>query len=80
MTLSKEIVAFIRGIRVAGWIALIFSAILIIQLNLVISNAWATLDINTQLQIFAITLMIVLVFGFSNANIGGLWKAKKKKR
>ena len=80
MTIGKEIQNFVGRIKIVGWIALFATLILLLQLNLIITTAWADLDINTQFIVFGITLTIVLALGFSRMGPEGFLKRKRRRR
>ena len=80
MAIGKEIQNFVGRIKIVGWIALFATLILLLQLNLIITTAWADLDINTQFIVFGITLTIVLALGFSRMGPEGFLKRKRRRR
>ena len=80
MSAYKEVKGFVKRIRVVGWVALIATLILIVQLNLIITNAWANMDMQTQLTIFGLTMMVVIAVGFTRRGPDGFIKGTKKRK
>lgn len=74
MTIARELQDVIRRVKITGWVALLATLVLLIELNLMVSTAWVDFDFETQMIIFGVTLLIVLVFGFTRIGPRGLMK------
>jgi len=79
MTIAKEIKGLVGYVKLSGWIALLATLILLIELNLMVTIAWTDFDFQMQMIIFVITLGVVLVFGFTRIGPKGFIKRGKKR-
>jgi L-asparagine transporter-like permease len=79
MTISKEVQDLVGRVKLTGWIALLATLVLLIELNLIVSNAWEDFDFQTQMIIFIATLVVVLTFGFTRIGPKGLLGKRRKK-
>lgn len=80
MTISKEITNFVSRIRIVGWIALFATLILLIELNLIVTSAWGTLDLQTQLTVLGMTMAVVVALGFSRMGPDGFIKPVRRRK
>ena len=80
MTIARELHGIVKRIRIVGWVALIATLVLIVQLNLIVTTAWAEMDVQTQLTIFGLTLMVVLALGFTRLGPDGFMKKKGRRK
>jgi hypothetical protein len=80
MTILKEVKSLIKRIRIIGWIALFATLVLIVELNLIVTSVWATLDLQNQLTILGITATLVIALGFSRKGPDGFIKGSRGKR
>jgi hypothetical protein len=79
MGVFREVEGVLGRIRMLGWVTLLMTLILLAQVNLITTTAWADLDLQTQLTIFGITLGIVVALGFSRRGPEGFLKSKRRR-
>ena len=79
MTIARELQDIIRRVRITGWVALLATLVLLVELNLIVSTAWIDFDFQTQMTIFGVTLIIVLAFGFTRIGPKGLIKKGRRR-
>ena len=80
MKIVNEVKGVLGRVRVVGWVIIFAILILFVELNLIATTAWGTLDIQTQLTIVGITMTIVIALGFSRLGTDGFLKVKKRRR
>ena len=74
--MSREINSFIKRVRIWGWIALLATLCLVVEIWLLLESLWGVLDTNTQLIIFLATLIIVISLGYRTTGPGAFVKRK----
>jgi len=80
MTIARELQSIVKRVRISGWIALMATLVLLVELNLIVTTAWVDFDFQTQMIIFGITLIIVLTFGFTRIGPKGIAKKGRRRR
>lgn len=67
----------IKDLRLVAWIAFFATALLTIQLYLIIEQAWGQLDLISQIALVVATFVVVLTLGYSKANPERLMKGRR---